>query len=32
MKLNRIEKALRSVQVRVTLGGDLNVALESYAH
>ncbi len=31
MKLNRIEKALRSVQVRVTLGGDLNVALESYA-
>ena len=31
MKLTRIEKALRSVQVRVTLGGDLNVALESYA-
>lgn len=31
MKLTRIEKALRSVQVRVTLSGDLNVTLESYA-
>lgn len=31
MKLTRIEKALRSVQVRVTLGADLNAALESYA-
>jgi hypothetical protein len=31
MKLARIEKPLRSVQVRVTLGGDLNAALESYA-
>jgi hypothetical protein len=31
MKLARIEKPLCSVQVRVTLGGDLNVALESYA-
>lgn len=31
MKLTRIEKPLRSVQVRVMLGGDLNVALDSYA-
>jgi len=31
MKLSRIEKALRSVQVRVTLSGDLNAALEHYA-
>jgi hypothetical protein len=31
MKLARIAKPLRSVQVRVTLGGDLNTALESYA-
>ena len=31
MKLTRIEKPLHSVQVRVTLAGDLNVALESYA-
>jgi len=32
MKLTRIEKPLRSVQVRVTLTGDLNAALDSYAH
>ena len=31
MKLARISKPLRSVQVRVTLAGDLNAALESYA-
>lgn len=31
MKLTRIAKPLRSVQVRVTLPGDLNTALESYA-
>ncbi len=31
MKLARISKPLRSVQIRVTLGGDLNAALESYA-
>jgi hypothetical protein len=31
MKLTRIEKPLRSVQVRVTLAGDLNAALETYA-
>ena len=31
MKLTRIAKPLRSVQVRVTLAGDLNAALESYA-
>jgi len=31
MKLTRITKPLRSVQVRVTLAGDLNAALESYA-
>jgi hypothetical protein len=31
MKLARIAKPLRSVQVRVTLAGDLNAALESYA-
>jgi hypothetical protein len=31
MKLTRIAKPLRSVQVRVTLAGDLNSALESYA-
>src|SRR5271154_4267197 len=32
MKLTRIAKPLRSVQVRVTLAGDLNAALESYAY
>ena len=31
MKLTRIAKPLRSVQVRVTLTGDLNAVLESYA-
>ena len=31
MKLARIAKLLRSLQVRVTLAGDLNAALESYA-
>ncbi len=31
MKLTRIAKPLRSVQVRVTLAGDLNAALGSYA-
>jgi hypothetical protein len=31
MKLARIAKPLRSLQVRVTLSGDLNAALESYA-
>ena len=31
MKLARIAKPLRSIQVRVTLAGDLNAALESYA-
>jgi hypothetical protein len=31
MKLTRITKPLRSVQVRVTLAGELNAALESYA-
>jgi hypothetical protein len=31
MKLTRIVKPLRSVQVRVTLAGDLNAVLESYA-
>ena len=31
MKLERIAKPLRSLQVRVTLAGDLNAALESYA-
>ena len=31
MKLTRIAKPLRSVQVRVTLTGDLNAALERYA-
>jgi hypothetical protein len=31
MKLARITKPLRSIQVRVTLGGDLNAVLESYA-
>jgi hypothetical protein len=31
MKLARIGKPLRSVQVRVTLSGDLNAALQSYA-
>lgn len=31
MKLTRIVKPLRSVQVRVTLAGDLNAALETYA-
>jgi len=31
MKLTRIAKPLRSQQVRVTLAGDLNAALESYA-
>lgn len=32
MKLARIAKPLRSLQVRVTLAGDLSAALESYAH
>ena len=31
MKLARITKPLRSVQVRATLGGDLNAELENYA-
>ena len=31
MKLARIAKPPRSLQVRVTLAGDLNAALESYA-
>jgi hypothetical protein len=31
MKLTRVAKPLRSVQVRVTLAGDLNAALENYA-
>ncbi|MFZ1886866.1 MAG: DUF2274 domain-containing protein [Candidatus Binataceae bacterium] len=31
MKLTRIAKPLRSQQVRVTLAGDLNAALECYA-
>ena len=31
MKLARISKPLRSVQVRVMLTGDLNVSLERYA-
>jgi hypothetical protein len=31
MKLSRITKPLRSVQVRVTLAGELEAALESYA-
>ena len=31
MKLARIAKPLRSLQVRVTLEGGLNAALESYA-
>lgn len=31
MKLARISKPLRSVQVRVSLGGDLNAELERYA-
>jgi hypothetical protein len=31
MKLARISKPLRSVQMRVMLGGDLNVSLERYA-
>ena len=31
MKLARIAKPLRSLQVRVTLAGDLNAALERYA-
>jgi len=31
MKLARITKPLRSVQVRVMLAGDLNVTLERYA-
>ncbi len=31
MKLARIAKALRSVQVRVLLAGDLNANLERYA-
>jgi hypothetical protein len=32
MKLTRIAKPLRSLQVRVTLAGGLNAAIESYAH
>ena len=31
MKLSRITKSLPSVQVRVTLSGELNAALENYA-
>jgi hypothetical protein len=31
MKLSRITKPLRAVQVRVMLAGDLNVRLERYA-
>jgi hypothetical protein len=31
MKLARIAKSLRAIQGRVTLAGDLNAALESYA-
>ncbi len=31
MKLARISKPLRSVQIRVMLGGDLNASLERYA-
>ncbi len=31
MKLSRITKPLRSVQVRVTLAGEVNAALENYA-
>jgi len=31
MKLARISKPLRSVQMRVVLGGDLNASLERYA-
>ena len=31
MKLTRITKPLRSVQVRVTVTGQLNAALENYA-
>lgn len=31
MKLTRITKPLRSVQVRVTLAGELDAALENYA-
>lgn len=31
MKIARIAKPLHSLQVRVTLAGDLNAALESYA-
>jgi len=31
MKLARISKPLRSVQMRVMLGGDLNACLERYA-
>ena len=31
MKLTRIAKPLRSAQMRVTLAGDLNAALERYA-
>jgi hypothetical protein len=31
MKLSRITKPLRSAQVRVTLAGEVNAALENYA-
>jgi hypothetical protein len=31
MKLTRITKPLRSAQVRVTLAGEVNAALENYA-
>jgi hypothetical protein len=31
MKLTRINKPLRSMQVRITLAGDLNSSLENYA-
>jgi hypothetical protein len=31
MKLARITKPLRSVQLRVVIAGDLNISLERYA-
>lgn len=31
MKISRITKPLRSVQIRVTLAGELDAALENYA-
>lgn len=30
MKISRISKPLRSVQIRVTLAGELNAAIENY--